>query len=117
MSAALLNWKLPSGAEKDSRQTREYQRKGCEAGTQQNKIKLMMEQDFGVCRLSAVPILNEPGISVQNSQLLFGDAYEVLDRSKDKLWLRIRLNFDMTEGWINLHHHHSIPQEYFFQII
>jgi hypothetical protein len=77
----------------------------------------MIEQDFGVCRLSAVPVLNEPGISVQNSQLLFGDAYEVLDRSKDKLWLRIRINFDMTEGWINLHHHHSIPQEYFFQII
>ena len=77
----------------------------------------MIEQDFGVCRLSAVPVLNEPGISVQNSQLLFGDAYEVLDRSKDKLWLRIRINFDLTEGWINLYHHHSIPQEYFFQII
>ncbi len=77
----------------------------------------MIEPEFGVCRLSAVPVLNEPGISVQNSQLLFGDAYEVLDRSKDKLWLRIRINFDGTEGWIDLHHHHSIPQEYFVQIV
>jgi len=76
-----------------------------------------MEQDFGVCRLSAVPVLNEPRISVQNSQLLFGDAYQILDRSKDKLWLRIKINFDATEGWINLLHHHSIPQEYFAQII
>src|SRR6478609_3256459 len=77
----------------------------------------MTEQDFGVCRLSVVPVLNEAGISVQNSQLLFGDAYEVLERSKDKHWIRIRINFDGTEGWINIHHHHSIPQEYFAQII
>jgi hypothetical protein len=77
----------------------------------------MMEQDFGVCRLSAVPVLNEPGIAVLVSQLLFGDAYEVLDRSKDKHWLRIKISFDNTEGWIDLLHHHSIPQEYFTQII
>lgn len=77
----------------------------------------MTEQDFGVCRLSVVPVLNEPGISVQTSQLLFGDAYEVLERSKDKYWIRIRINFDGTEGWIDLRHHHSIPQEYFAQII
>jgi len=77
----------------------------------------MTEQDFGVCRLSVVPVLNEAGISIQNSQLLFGDAYEVLDRSKDKLWLRIRINFDGTEGWIDLRHHLSIPQEYFAQIV
>jgi hypothetical protein len=76
-----------------------------------------MTEDFGVCRLSVVPVLNEPGISIQNSQLLFGDAYEVLERSKDKHWLRIRINFDGTEGWIDLRHHHSIPQEYFAQII
>jgi hypothetical protein len=77
----------------------------------------MTEQDFGVCRLSVVPVLNEAEVSVQNSQLLFGDAYEVLERSKDKQWVRIRINFDGAEGWINIHHHHSIPQEYFAQII
>jgi hypothetical protein len=77
----------------------------------------MIEQDFGVCRLSAVPVLSEPGASVPVSQLLFGDAYSVFDRSKDKLWLRIKINFDSTEGWIDLHHHHAIPQEYFEQII
>lgn len=76
-----------------------------------------MEQDFGVCRLSVVPVLSEPGIAVPVSQLLFGDAYEVLDRSKNKLWLRIKVNFDQTEGWMDWHHHHSIPQEYYTQII
>jgi hypothetical protein len=77
----------------------------------------MMEQDFGVCRLSAVPVLADGGNSVPVSYLLFGDAYEVLDRSKDKAWLRIKINYDNTEGWIDLHHHHSIPPEYFAQII
>ena len=76
-----------------------------------------MEQDFGVCRLSAVPVLNDAGFSVPVSQLLFGDAYEVIDRSKDKLWLRIKINFDNTEGWIDFLHHHAITQEYFAQII
>lgn len=76
-----------------------------------------MEQDFGVCRLSVVPVVSEARISVPISQLLFGDAYEVLERSKDKLWLRIKINFDSTEGWIDFHHHHSIPQEYFLQIV
>jgi hypothetical protein len=77
----------------------------------------MTEQDFGVCRLSVVPVLSEEGISVQRSQLLFGDAYEVLERSKDKHWLRIKINLDGTEGWINIQHHYSIPQEYFAQIV
>ena len=77
----------------------------------------MMEPDFGVCRLSAVPVIAEPRMAVVVSQLLFGDAYEVTDRSKDKHWLRIKITFDGTEGWINILHHHSIPQEYFLQIV
>jgi gamma-D-glutamyl-L-lysine dipeptidyl-peptidase len=77
----------------------------------------MTERDFGVCRLSAVPVLADPGLTFPVLQLLFGDAYEVLDRSKDKLWLRIKINFDNTEGWISLHHHHSISPEYFSQIV
>ena len=76
-----------------------------------------MEQDFGVCRLSVVPLLSEPGIAVPVSQLLFGDAYEVLDRSKNKQWLRVKIHFDNTEGWIDLRHHHAIAHEYFTQII
>ncbi|HLZ17150.1 MAG TPA: NlpC/P60 family protein [Cyclobacteriaceae bacterium] len=76
----------------------------------------MIEPGFGVCRLSAVPVLSEPKISVAIAQLLFGDSYEVTDRSKDKHWLRIKITFDGTEGWIDMRHHHSIPQEYFQQI-
>ncbi len=75
-----------------------------------------MEQDFGVCRLSVVPVRTEPSVSLQVSQLLFGDAYEIIERSRNKLWLRIKINFDNTEGWINLLHHHAIGKDYFDQI-
>jgi hypothetical protein len=76
-----------------------------------------MEQDFGVCRLSVVPIAREVANALQVSQLLFGDAYEVTDRSKDKLWLSIKTNFDGIEGWIHRNHHHSISKEYFDQVV
>ena len=76
-----------------------------------------MEQDFGVCRLSVVPIVKEAANSLQGSQLLFGDAYEVMDKSKDKLWLLIKTNLDDVHGWIHKNHHHSISKEYFDQIV
>lgn len=74
----------------------------------------MMEPDFGVCRLSIVPVHEEAKPSSQVYQLLFGDAYEVANRSKDKSWFLIKIN--EVEGWIHRHHHHSISKEYFDQI-
>ncbi len=76
-----------------------------------------MEQDFGVCRLSVVPVRKEMVSAAQSYQLLFGDAYEVMDRSRDKLWLSIKTNTDNVEGWIHRNHHHSISKDYFEQII
>lgn len=76
----------------------------------------MIEQDFGVCRLSVVPVRSSSGNTLQVYQLLFGEAYEVLEKSKDKLWLRIRNSYDSVEGWISARHHVSIPQEYFEQL-
>src|ERR1051326_2582941 len=77
----------------------------------------MIEQDFGVCRLSIVPVFGEAGASVQVFQLLFGDAYEVIGRSKDKSWLSIKTSFDQVSGWIHRNHHHSIAKDYFDQIV
>lgn len=70
--------------------------------------------DFGVCRLSIVPVRADTSDkSEQLSQLLFGDHYEVTGQSKDRKWLRIKINFDQYEGWIDTRQHHTILREYF----
>ncbi|MFM9838032.1 MAG: NlpC/P60 family protein [Cyclobacteriaceae bacterium] len=76
-----------------------------------------MEVSFGVCRLSVVSVRKEQSQqSLQVTQLLFGDHYEVLAESSDRQWLHIRLYFDHTEGWIERKQHHEIAKEYFEQI-
>lgn len=68
--------------------------------------------EFGVCRLSVIPIRQEPSDrSEQVSQLLFGDHYEVINQDR-KEWLRIRVVFDGYEGWISAKQHHMITAEY-----
>jgi len=70
--------------------------------------------DYGVCRLSVVPLRAEASEkSEQVTQLLFGDHYEVTELTKDKKWLKIRINFDLYEGWIDAKQHHAVSHEYF----
>jgi len=70
--------------------------------------------DFGVCRLSIIPVRGEASDKAELvTQLLFGDHYEVLASSKDKKWFQIRIHFDQYEGWIDSIQHHSISKEYF----
>ena len=74
----------------------------------------METADFGVCRLSLMPVrLETADQSEQVTQLLFGEEYEVIDVTKDKKWLRIRVRFDGYEGWIDARQHHSIAKEHF----
>jgi hypothetical protein len=49
----------------------------------------------------------------QVTQLLFGDHYEVVEQSKDKKWLRVKINFDQYEGWLDAKQHHPVSKEYF----
>lgn len=77
----------------------------------------MATLDFGVCRLSVIPVRKDPGhSSEQVTQLLFGDHYEVTDQSSDKQWIQIRIYADQCEGWIDNRQHHAISEEYFQQI-
>lgn len=70
--------------------------------------------DFGVCRLSMVPVRSEASDrSELVTQLLFGEHYEVLLESKDKKWLKIRIHFDQYEGWMDATQHHTISKEHF----
>lgn len=69
--------------------------------------------DFGVCRLSVVPMRTEPAHKAEQvSQLLFGDHYEVFEISKDKKWLHISVYYDQSEGWIDALQHHAITKDH-----
>lgn len=70
--------------------------------------------DYGVCRLSIVPVRHSPSDKAEQvTQLLFGDHYEVLEMNTNGKWLRIRIHFDGYEGWIDKVQHHSVSKDYF----
>ena len=59
-----------------------------------------MNQQFGVCNLSLVPLRTEPyDKSEMCSQLLFGDHFTLIEITEK--WSRILLAFDEYEGWID----------------
>lgn len=73
--------------------------------------------EHGVCRLSVVPVRKEATHrSEQVTQLLFGDHYEVVEKSKDEKWIKIVVYFDQYEGWMDVKQHHFISPEYFAYI-
>lgn len=54
----------------------------------------------GICSLSIIPQRQEPSDrSEMINQVLFGESYLVLE--KRKKWLRVRLDHDGYEGWID----------------
>lgn len=55
---------------------------------------------FGICNLSIIPLRFEPRDSAEMvSQVLFGEHFEIIEI--DKQWFKIRLQFDLYEGWID----------------
>ncbi len=77
----------------------------------------METEEFGVCRLSVVPVRTEPRHTAEQvTQLLFGDHYEVLATSTDAKWVQIKIYADKCEGWLELKQHHATSKEYFHQI-
>ena len=70
--------------------------------------------DYGVCRLSVVPVRAAAAdTSAQTTQLLFGEHYEVTEQTRDRAWLRVRIAYDQYEGWLDARQHHSVSREYF----
>ena len=72
--------------------------------------------NYGVVRLSLVPMRSEPADDAEMiSQLLFGEHYHVLEPSEEG-WIKIKNAFDSYEGWIDKKQHHAISEAYFDQI-
>jgi gamma-D-glutamyl-L-lysine dipeptidyl-peptidase len=73
--------------------------------------------EYGICRLALVPVRTAPtDPSIQVTQLLFGDHYEVSALSEDRRWMQITVASDQSQGWIDHGHHHMITREYFDQV-
>lgn len=55
---------------------------------------------FGICNLAIVPVRLEPNHrSEMVSQLLFGEHFEIIEKTKG--WVKIKIQFDGYEGWID----------------
>ena len=55
---------------------------------------------YGICTLAIIPLRIEPSDrSEQVSQVLFGEHFEILEQLKH--WVKIRLQYDSYEGWID----------------
>ncbi|WP_223808912.1 C40 family peptidase [Rufibacter hautae] len=68
--------------------------------------------NFGICKLSLVPVRREPSDkSEQITQLVFGECYEVLQTQER--WIQVRNAADDYEGWIDFKQHFPVPDPYF----
>ena len=55
---------------------------------------------FGICILSNIPLRIETSDKSEIvSQVLFGEHFEIVEKSKQ--WIKIKLQFDAYEGWID----------------
>jgi len=67
---------------------------------------------FGICNLAIVPVRLEPSHrSEMVSQLLFGEHFEILETAKG--WVKIKINFDSYEGWIDEKQYQPISESEF----
>ena len=70
---------------------------------------------YGICHLSVIPIRAEANhYSVQQSQLLYGELFKVLEHRKQ--YSKIRSIYDGFEGWIDKLHYKEITQELFDEL-
>lgn len=74
----------------------------------------MEYQVKGICRLGIIPVRATSSDQAEMvTQLLFGDHYRVLEQSKDEKWMKIIIEFDQYQGWIDAKQHTEISDAYF----
>ena len=72
----------------------------------------MSEFDKGIAFLSVVPMRGEPSdASEQVNVLLFGESFSILEEQPK--WVRIQLDHDGYEGWIDRLQYQPISPSYF----
>jgi hypothetical protein len=80
-------------------------------------VNFCFSTEYGICiknYVSVHKIANKN--SEQVTQLIFGDTYTILSKSKDKKWLFIENQFDKYQGWIALSNHRFLSEKIFLDM-
>ncbi len=74
-----------------------------------------MHSPYGICKLSVIPGRSEPSSKSELvTQILFGECYSVLEEQHN--WLKIKIDTDGYECWINNLQHFPISEQSYHQI-
>ncbi len=70
---------------------------------------------FGICNLANIPLRIEPSDRSEIlSQVLFGEHFEILEQQKQ--WVKIKLQFDNYEGWVDEKQFKKISESDFYKL-
>ncbi len=70
---------------------------------------------FGICNLANIPMRFEPSDKSEIlSQVLFGEHFEILNQEKQ--WVKIKLQFDDYEGWVDEKQFKKITEIDFYKL-
>lgn len=69
---------------------------------------------FGICHLATVPLRASYSHKSETvTQMLFGEAYSVTEKTNDGEWLKIRMSDDYYQGWIPSSQFKEVTKGYF----
>ncbi len=74
-----------------------------------------MDSMYGINKLSVIAGRSEPSSkSEMVTQILFGETYQILETHQQ--WLKIKLDTDNYECWINQNQHHLLNEKNYLEI-
>jgi hypothetical protein len=80
-------------------------------------LNFCFSAEYGICVKNCVSVHKVANKnSEQVTQLIFGDTYTIISKSKDKNWLFIENLFDNYQGWIALSNHRSLSEKIFLDM-
>ena len=80
-------------------------------------LNLLYSSEYGICIKNFISVhKTTKASSEQITQLIFGDTYTIISKSKDKKWLFIENLFDNYQGWIALEQHRVLSEQTFIDM-
>jgi hypothetical protein len=77
-------------------------------------INFCLSAEYGICINNHISVHKSANkTSEQVTQLIFGDIYTIISKSKDKKWLFIENQYDSYKGWIASTSHRFLSEETF----